>query len=254
MHIAIIASKKDAAGITIKESLIDEGFRDSEAATLHVIEEDSIHAEHLDRKVSADFFLFATRHSAKAEVKTLCVHPPGNWGEAKAGGKKATLSYTIPKFQKFILAELQRHNTLGWEVTSEATHHGPELERPCLFIEIGSTEREWENREAGAVIAKTAISFIQHANTASSNACNDDEMTAAVGLGGTHYCQAFNKINAMTHYAVGHVCPKHQLHLLRQAMEKSSAELVILDWKGLGAEKQRIAGLLEEQNIPHKRA
>ena len=31
-----------------------------------------------------------------------------------------------------------------YKLTLECTHHGPLIEKPCVFIEIGSTETEWE--------------------------------------------------------------------------------------------------------------
>ena len=59
-----------------------------------------------------------------------------------------------------------------------------------------------------------------------------------------------------TDYAVGHICAKYNLEnldieLVRQAMEKTipNASLVLLDWKGLGKEKERIVKMLEENNI-----
>ena len=39
----------------------------------------------------------------------------------------------------------------GFGVSLEATHHGPYLRAPSLFIEIGSTEAEWERTDAAEV-------------------------------------------------------------------------------------------------------
>jgi D-tyrosyl-tRNA(Tyr) deacylase len=61
-------------------------------------------------------------------------------------------------------------------------------------------------------------------------------------------------------YAVGHICPKHMLgnldsKLLKQAVEKNGSRfsMVVLDWKGLGAEKARIVSLLDDLGIKYER-
>ena len=43
--------------------------------------------------------------------------------------------------------------------------------------------------------------------------------------------------------------------MLKQAIEKTyeKVDFVLLDWKGLGKEKQRIKSILEELNIEYKR-
>src|SRR5438046_10470461 len=46
---------------------------------------------------------------------------------------------------------------LGYEVTFEATHHGPYLTSPTFFIEQGSTAREWVDREASRAIARVLL-------------------------------------------------------------------------------------------------
>jgi D-tyrosyl-tRNA(Tyr) deacylase len=68
-----------------------------------------------------------------------------------------------------------------------------------------------------------------------------------------------NFMKLIDKYAFGHVCPKHQLvnldeSMIRQVLEKNSVDDVILDWKGLGPEKNRIVTLLKEMKIEFKRA
>ena len=83
---------------------------------------------------------------------------------------------------------------------------------------------------------------------------------SCIVLGGSHYNSVAKKIILNTEYSVGHVCPKHNLknldsEMLKQMIEKSDdkVELVVIDWKGLGDEKQRVLKLLEENNIKYKR-
>ena len=54
-----------------------------------------------------------------------------------------------------LLRELKRRPPgCSFEVTYEVTHHGPYLETPTLFIEIGSSEATWGDRDAARAIAR----------------------------------------------------------------------------------------------------
>jgi D-aminoacyl-tRNA deacylase len=78
----------------------------------------------------------------------------------------------------------------------------------------------------------------------------------AIGIGGPHYCSNFNKIALRTDIAFSHFCPKYHLDklnedLIRQSIErtKEKVDFILLDWKGLGTEKQRIVELLKNMNL-----
>ena len=214
---------------------------------------ESIYNEDLDKRIKADYFLFATRHQSKAGVKSLCVHPIGNFSKALLGGRDKELVRAMPSYMKNATLELFKTNTLAdFEIAFEATHHGPYLEKPCMFIEIGSSENEWRNEAAGRIIAETILKII--------NAEKNKKYKSCIVLGGSHYNTVAKKTILNTKYAVGHMCPKHDLpyldsNLLKQMIFRSGDEIefALLDWKGLGREKQRILKLLEENNIEYKR-
>lgn len=214
-------------------------------------ETESIYDENLDKKIKADYFIFATKHKSKAGVKSLCVHPIGNFSKAELGGKDKGLVSTMPSYMKNAVLELSKINTLpDFEIALEATHHGPYLEKSCMFIEIGSSENEWKDEKAGMIIAKTILEMVK----------TEKKYKGCVVLGGGHYNAVAKKIILDTEYAVGHVCPRHNLknldsEMLKQMIIKNDdkIELAVLDWKGLGDEKQRILELLEKNNIKYER-
>ena len=269
MQTAIITSSKDPAGINIKNCLLElfnfketsENFDnnpvyelniDNKVIKLYTTEKDSIFCENLDKKIEADLFIFATRHSAKAGIKTLCLHTPGNWDKAEFGGKEKQLCTAAPHLLKdafLILNELGKD--LDYEKTLEVTHHGPFIEKPCFFIEIGSSEEQWKDKNAAEIIAKTIIKLLR---------TEKKEYKVAFGIGGPHYAAAFNKISIRTDIAIGHICPKYQLQnldeeMILKAIEKTNekVDFIVLDWKGLGKEKQRITELLKKLNIEYHR-
>ena len=71
----------------------------------------------------------------------------------------------------------------------------------------------------------------------------------------------FNKVVLRTEIAFSHICPKFQLEnldeeLIKQSIEKTKekVDFIVLDWKGLGKEKQRIVEMLKNLNLEFNRA
>jgi len=259
MEIAVIASKSDPAGLNIKKALIDYGFNELKVSydgnkiyslkniSIYTTNKKIVYPENIDNDIEADLFIFISKHSSKEPRKTLSVHMPGNWGKAELGGKDKTLNICNPNYLKEALVELNKLNTLGYEVTGESDHHGPYLEKPCFFIEIGSQEEQWNDKDAAKIVANTLMNLFNK---------EIGEYRVAIGLGGNHYMAGLNKIQLETDIALSHVCPKHYLQdfnekMLYQAINKSTkkATIAILDWKGLGSEKQRIIYLLKDYNL-----
>lgn len=270
MNIAIISSLNDKASVNIKENLInnfefnklEEQFDnndvfqckiDDKIIKLYTINSELIYLDDLDKKIDAALFIFISRHSAKEARKSLTVHAIGNFGKAELGGKEKTLCTAPSVYMKGILIELNKNSwDLDFEITMEATHHGPYLEKPVLFVEIGSSEKEWEDKDAGNIIAKSLISSLNNKNK---------DYESVFVIGGGHYNHVATKAMLKSNLAAGHICAKYNLEnldyeLIKQAMEKTvpEAKFILLDWKGLGKEKQRIVEILEKNNIVHKRS
>ena len=246
---AIIISKKDKAGMNIYENLKELEIPSN--VKVYLREKESIDNEDIDEEIDAEYFIFATKHQSEAKVKTLCVHAPGNFLKNEAGGKEKELNWSMGNFMKRALIKLSELNTLeDFEIAFEATHHGPFLKKPCMFIEIGSSEEEWGIKEAGKLIARVILDVVK----------NEEKFKGCIVLGGGHYNQVGKKLMLNSDYAVGHVCPKYHLEnlsedMLKQMIERNDekVELVILDWKGLGKEKERIKNLLEKLKIKYER-
>src|SRR3989338_6875069 len=93
--IAIVVSKKDPAGMNIREQLLQfqqfPSVIGSKKVNLFVREEGITETEAAGKEISAGVFIFASRHVSKAGVHSLSVHSIGNWGKALGGGKDKTL-------------------------------------------------------------------------------------------------------------------------------------------------------------------
>lgn len=270
MNIAIISSSKDPAGINIRKSLtelfdfrkLEEKFDNNDVfeydkiqnklIKIYLTNNELIFSENIDKKIEADILIFASKHRSKENTKSFAVHAIGNWNKAELGGQEGKLCMSSAILLKNLFLELNKNaKDTGHEITMEATHHGPYAEKPSVFAEIGSTESEWNDRKNGEIIARTIMGAIQSEN---------QNCKIAVGIGGPHYCNNFNKIVLRTDVALSHVCPKHQLqnldeNLIKQSIQKTSekVDFFLLDWKGLGQEKQRIVEMLKNLNLEFKR-
>ena len=264
----IVASKKDKAGINITTNLSQ--FRKKPLVSsmsgepnfdFYLVEEGIIYTENLDlEKINKyDFIIFASKHKSEKGDKSLSIHAPGNPRNANLGGLPKKMCKTSALFQKQIFEKLNsnvKEHSLDkkYKVTLECTHHGPLIEKPCVFIEIGSSEIEWTDRKAGFIIAKTINQIIQEFRE---NPYNE----IAIGIGGPHYCPNFNKVQLNSNVAISHVIPKYVLPLdeemVKQAIDNTEEEVdfALLDYKGLGNSEQRkqVLEILDKLYLQHKK-
>ncbi|MEJ2267556.1 MAG: D-aminoacyl-tRNA deacylase [Nanoarchaeota archaeon] len=263
----IIASKLDKAGINITTQLsqfrknpLITSMNNSPSFDFYLCDKEIIYTENLNlEKINQyDFIIFASKHESVKKQKTLSIHAPGNWRQNELGGEKRKVCKTSALFQKQTFEKLNKnakeHNLQDYNITLECTHHGPLIEKPCIFIEIGATQTEWQDRKAGFVIAKTIRDIIQNFKE---NPYNE----IAIGIGGPHYCPNFNKIQLNSNIAISHVIPQYVLPLteemIHQALNKTEEEVdfVVLDWKGIGNSEQRkqLLEILDKNYIRYKR-
>tara|TARA_Y100000034_G_scaffold107346_1_gene136809 strand:- start:10069 stop:10899 length:831 start_codon:yes stop_codon:yes gene_type:complete len=264
----IIASKKDKAGTNIttqlsqfrKNPLITSIEKDGSNFDFYLVDDEIIYTEnlYLEKINQYDFVIFASRHRSKKGDKTLSIHAPGNWRDAELGGIKGKVSKTSAFFQKQIFEKLRKnskeYNLKNYKITLECTHHGPLINKPCIFIEIGSSENEWGDRKAGFIIAKTISDTIRKFKE---NPYNE----IAIGIGGPHYCPNFNKIQLNSNIALSHVIPNYIIpiteEMIKEAIDKTDEEIdfAILDWKGLGKAEERneIIKILDKLYVRYKR-
>jgi len=270
MKIAIISSTKDPASVNIKETLLNDfefvilenkfenndvyGYLiDDKDIKLYTIDSELIFTDDLDKKINADMFIFLSKHKATDGRASLTCHPIGNFGNNEKGGKENTLCTCPSSLLKEILIELTKNvQETEYEATLEATHHGPFMEKPLLFFELGSTEKHWNDKNGAKIYVTTLMNVLRNENKT---------YESVFVIGGSHYSHVGNKTMLKSDFTVGHIMPKHNFenldeNMLKQAMEKiiPKPKFVLLDWKGLGKEKRRILDLLEKNNIEYKRS
>lgn len=257
MKYLVIASKQDKAGINITTQLSQ--FKNPNI-TFYLVEGETVYDKNIDKeKINKfDVIIFASKHQSKKQEKTLSIHAPGNWRQADFGGAPGMVSMTSSQLQKQMFQTLEKTtkklNLKNYQVTLECTHHGPLINKPCVFIEIGATPTEWQDRKAGFVVATTIHETIQNFKE---NPYNEN----AIGIGGPHYCPNFNKIQLNSNIALSHIIPLYQLPLkkemLNEAFRKTKEEIdfILLDWKGIGNSEQRkqILEIIDSSYLTYKK-
>nr|AGF93357.1 uncharacterized conserved protein UCP016210 [uncultured organism] len=215
----IVSSKDDDASQNILDHLlkldwkkIDEWKgnpvykkRDDLIATVnrHHIYVDDVDKELEDLlDVDIDHVVFISKHSSEAGIHSLTVHPIGNVGEAKFGGKENKVVPAAPSEMTAALRtlweETREHGLEGeYDVSFEATHHGPYLEAPTYYIEIGSDKESWNDERAGQVIADTVMKVEEN--------YRDDDVVVCIG--GGHYAPRYTDLARNNAVSIGHMVP-----------------------------------------------
>ena len=218
---------------------------------LHIFSGNLLTLENIDDLYSrADVFVFLSKHRSHSSIPTLTCHFTGNFSADNSyGGNPRQIAISYPSLQKGYLKAITasaKKKVPEYEVVIEATHHGPtSLNKPVLFVELGSSEKQWADENAAAVICDTLIDILH----------NGFERCKKVGiaLGGTHYPKKFNKLLLESKFGLAAVASKHNLQaideeMLNQMIQKSIENVthIVLDSKGLGKEKDRIFKIVEK--------
>ena len=258
----ILTSQDDTASLNIREKLFSlekwkkidvfqnfPVYRNDGYYLVH-IKGPKIHAENVDRRIRErlniefETIIVASKHRSESEMRSLTVHPIGNWDGADYGGKKHCVVPTNPHLMSQALRILKKNSIPGYNVSFEATHHGPYLETPAFFIEIGSTEKEWGDDRAGEAIAKTILEV------------EEKKYIPALGFGGGHYAPRITDVVLDYKISIGHIIPRYAVShidekIIKMACEKSDGcTHAYIHRKGLkGEERKKVKEILEKLKI-----
>lgn len=251
----VIYTSKNVASNSIAKKMIELG---SEIGPINTGAESVLS---IPTEFDTDCLIVLSTHKSKSGNPMLTAHFPGNWDKAEMGGESRTLNVAHGELLKKIIAELDvanKRHELGWPVFIEADHHGPTSRVPIIFVEIGSTEKEWSDEKAAIVVAEAVNNVV--AKTKNINGTRNSKLETFFGIGGGHYAKEFTKLVLENDdFAIGHVCPKYAIDSLeedtfRQAIEKS-VELVrkvlVLKESTNTGQKKKIKMLCEKSGVAY---
>jgi len=258
----LVCSLPDLPSVNMKESLLSfHGWEDmgSEGDLSFVSYGDTvmvtipdlhIYHEDLDKEVEGlgvkvDEVIVMSKHSAKSGQPALTAHPIGNFHENEFGGREGALVKANPALMTDALRRIVLRNDMPEnQLCFEVTHHGPWLEKPTFFIEVGSVQEQWENKHAAEILAHVIEELDPH-----------PEYPVAVGMGGGHYAPRFTEVALNYKVNFGHMLPNYQMEgrddedivrMLGLACEASDTKLVYFHKKSVKKpEARRLSSLIE---------
>jgi len=272
--ILLVHSSRDIAGINIAQSILrhysftkaEKTYHENPVYTTEIngkqvnfltLTEEAINSQYLqDDFPNAQLVVFISRHSSQSGKPTLSVHTTGNFGEAELGGLPRTLSIAPATAMQTALKSLSRSKlelNLSYEVSYEGTHHGPSLNLPVMFVELGSSLLQWNDLMAAKAVGDSAMAAIADFSAAAG--------PAVLGVGGPHYNQKFTRMALAGEAAFGHMIPKYVIPkvdsaIISQCVDKTLEKVssAVLDWKGITSQdKQRVLDVLQNVGLPFKK-
>jgi D-aminoacyl-tRNA deacylase len=221
--------------------------------------------------------IFPSRHSAASGNASLTLHPIGTMQVPfnqvpEFGGKAADCPPPNPRIAAWwremnrVAADLD-----DFDLSLETTHHGPWVETPSLFIEIGSTIETWGHVEAAEVLAGIIYRGLGLDGSEGLGKW-DGNGRVVVTLGGGHYAPRGNMLGLHDGIWIGHMLATYALpfekdefgnitgmweNSIRKAIAATRAGypggdvVCSMDKKAFkGWQRQAIRELLVELNVP----
>ena len=250
--IMIVSSKPDEASTSMGRFLLDNydfkpyggsgnDFKQGDFL-LRFIDERHLYYDRFEADAKAfgsiGSIIVLSRHSSVADIKSLTVHPTGNFDGAKLGGFPGKLSMTDPAGMTDALRSIRKkYQGTDFEVAFEATHHGPFLMIPHYYVEIGTTNNQWENAEALSAVCTSILDR------------KENMYRNYVGVGGGHYMPKITKYALENAVNVGHMLPKYQHEIVTEGMVRQCVDMTpgcagfIVDRKGT---RSRVRDILKK--------
>lgn len=202
-----------------------------------IVEEDNLDKrwEELTGEI-VDEIIFLSKHVAVSNRPALTVHPIGvphlqSQEECWAGGKPGWAGLPCPRigpWLRFMKTIAEAHNlTPEFEVTLEATHHGPVVSKPTMFVEIGSTEEYWKRQDAAQVVALVVWQGLglDGGNGVGNWTKAQKGKKVLVGIGGGHYVPRHMDIVWKEDVWVGHLLSGYSLPMEEPSLKKKEYHL-----------------------------
>ncbi|KAG9448552.1 hypothetical protein H6P81_008517 [Aristolochia fimbriata] len=189
-----------------------------------------------------DEVIFLSKHTAVSNRPALTVHPIGvphltEDETPPAGGKPGWAGLANPRigpWLRLLKIIAAAHNlTPEFEITLEGTHHGPVVNTPTMFVEIGSTEEYWKRQDAAQAIAQLVwegLGLDGGGGIGNWNS-NCEKKKVLLGIGGGHYAPRHMDIVLKEGVWVGHLLSGYSLPMDDPNKGKNNGNEVGGTWK-----------------------
>jgi D-aminoacyl-tRNA deacylase len=242
----VVYGKEDVAGSNISHFL-EKNF----SVDIREFKEHPIYHDYPEKEASAkpgELIIIPSQHKSLKNIRSLTVHAAGNFDTNEYGGAKNKMSPYDAKFARGILLNISKYGKdVGFEITYEATHHGPFSENPLIFVEIGSTDLEYGDKEIGYMMARSIYESF------------DEDAEIYCGIGGLHYSSKFTKIALNEGIAFGHIASKYRFgsltpDTLKEMLQKTpGAKGFLIENKSFDSfQRNSLKRMMEDRSYPYK--
>ena len=261
----IVCYEQDLPSFNMKEQLLkrfqweDMGSDGTNSYLSHdndvlvTIDRMHVHAENIDDTaekfgVKVDEMVVLSRHSSSSGKPTLTVHPIGNYRSNDMGGRAETLVHPTPHLMSGTLRKIAELNKDPvYSVSFEVTHHGPYVDVPTMYIEIGSDENHWGDANAASTLVDSLIS------------AKEEDYPDVIGVGGGHYAPRFTDLILSMKADMGHMVPNYQIQessdddvsrMIKTAAESTGTKLVYVHRNSMkGPEERRVNSIIDSLGL-----
>ncbi len=239
MGVLVLASKSDNASMTLYDAMKGlDGWRESkssplgdyyihECGSVYLLLIDRLHikADNIDlifsedTNLDVDDVLILSKHVSGSNTPAMTLHAIGIPGALPYGikGTSGGINGIIVPPSKYFASLFRRMDKLArdrklddyFDITLETTHHGPILETPTLYIEIGSTDKEWSRVDVAECWAEV-ISDVLGMKGQKYRYFNP-KSDVMIGFGGGHYAPRHKAIIVNSDFNLGHVIANYSL-------------------------------------------
>ena len=252
--ILIVVSTPDVASLNQGEELLKlgewivgpqvEGFATWQRANVRIwwfghrlLEQDDLDKRWFNAtSESVTEVIFPSRHVAASGQASLTVHPIGVMyyspdEEVPFGGKAGFAPPPSPRLGAWfrqLLAISDEKIRSKFEISLEVTHHGPWLEAPSLFIEIGSTESDWPHRGAARELAEViwcGLGLDGGKGSGKWDGIVNSGEKVVIGFGGGHYAKRLCDVVSNEGIWLGHMLANYALEMVRPDDDKWQPEV-----------------------------
>ena len=195
-----------------------------------------------------ELIIIPSQHKSLKNIRSLTVHAAGNFEANEYGGAKNKMTRYDAKYARGVLLNINKYSKgMNFEVTYEATHHGPYSENPLIFVEIGSSDLEYGDKEIGYMMARSIYESF------------DEDAEIYCGIGGLHYSSKFTKMAIDEGIALGHIASKYRFasltsNSLKEMFQKTiGAKGFLIENKSFDSlQKNSLKKLLDSESFTYK--
>ena len=166
--------------------------------------------------------IFPSRHAAKSGTPCLTLHPIGvphleHNSTPDFGGQSGFApppSTRLGPWWRLLNEKWVEQSIPDFSLSLEVTHHGPVIDVPCLFIEVGSTQEYWPHEGAAKLLSDVIWEGLGLAGAnqiGNWDAKIHHSNPVLITLGGGHYAPKGNKLGSEEDVWLGHMLANHSI-------------------------------------------